>query len=569
MFGDDWTGAPTAPAGAAADPAPTGPVEDRRALYLRWRPRRFEDVVGQEHVTRTLRNAVMRGRLSHAYLLTGPRGTGKTSIARILYRAANCPNQRDGDPCNACHVCLAALDGRAMDLVEIDAASNRGIDDMRDLREKVAYRPSDGPYKLYIIDEAHELTGPAWDAFLKTLEEPPPHVLFVLATTDAHKVPATIVSRCQRFDLRRIPYEATREQLARVAEAEGLEVEPAVLERLARAARGGLRDALSLLDQLGAFAGGRVDMQVARAVLGLPAADTVRSLVEALSRRDASATMATLADVAEGQADPRQLVEELVAYLRGALLVRSGAGGALGTEFSPEERAWLAGQAPAWPVGTLLQLIQELAAALARTRDAQQFQTQVELALLGICLAGASAGAAPTEPMAEPSPAPGPPEPDADSRSSVAAPAAAPPSLPAPREEAAPAAVLPSAPPPPGAELQAVLDRWTDVVEQAATRRVGLRTALATARPKRVDDDTLVIQLARFHHKRAVMPENRSAIEAALLQAVGRQYRVRCVPEGEGESDASEPSLFDDPVIRYAAKTFGGEPRLLARDPPA
>src|SRR5919108_3954851 len=195
-------------------------AEAHRALYLRWRPKRFEDVVGQEHVTRTLRNAVKLDRLAHAYLFTGPRGTGKTSVARILYRAANCQNSIDGDPCNSCSLCLAALEGRSLDLIEIDAASNRGIDDIRDLRDKVAYRPGEGRYKLYIIDEAHELTPQAWDAFLKTLEEPPPHAIFVLATTEAHKVPPTIVSRCQRFDFRRIPFGATREQLARVAEAE-------------------------------------------------------------------------------------------------------------------------------------------------------------------------------------------------------------------------------------------------------------------------------------------------------------------------------------------------------------
>src|SRR5919197_4085576 len=250
--------------------APTVPAAPHRALYLRWRPQRFEDVVGQDHVTRTLRNAVKAGRPGHAYLFTGPRGTGKTSVARILYRAANCPHAEDGDPCNRCPLCLAALDGRALDLIEIDAASNRGIDDIRELRERIAYRPAEGRSKVYIIDEAHELTQAAWDALLKTLEEPPAHVIFVLATTEAHKVPATIVSRCQRFDFRRIPFDATRDQLARVAGAEGMDIEPVVLDRLALVARGGLRDALSLLDQLGAFTGARIDMVVARAVLSLP-----------------------------------------------------------------------------------------------------------------------------------------------------------------------------------------------------------------------------------------------------------------------------------------------------------
>src|SRR3982074_2573459 len=201
-------------------PPPAQPVvEDRRALYLRQRPRRFKGVVGQEHVTGTLTNAVKLGRPSHAYLFTGPRGTGKTSVARILYRAVNCEHAEDGDPDNTCPICRAALEGRALDLVEIDAASTGGIADIRDLREKVGYRPNEGRYRVYIIDEAHEMSNAAWDALLKTLEEPPPHALFVLATTEAHKVPQTIVSRCQRFDFRRIPFLETKEHLARVADA--------------------------------------------------------------------------------------------------------------------------------------------------------------------------------------------------------------------------------------------------------------------------------------------------------------------------------------------------------------
>jgi DNA polymerase III subunit gamma/tau len=370
--------------------------QPHRALYLRWRPLRFEDVVGQEHVTRTLRNASAAGKLAHAYLFTGPRGTGKTSVARILYRAANCENLADGDPDNTCPICLSALDGRALDLVEIDAASNRGIDDVRDLRDKVAFRPSIGKYRLYILDEAHEFTTPAWDAFLKTLEEPPPHAIFVLATTEAHKVPATIVSRCQRFDFRRIPFEAARDQLAKVARDEGLSVDAAVLERIARASRGGLRDALSLLDQLTAFTGAHVDMDVARAVLGLPAVETVHAVVEGLGRRDAAAVMAHVADVAEGGADLRQFVEELVTALRGVLLVRAGADARVAMEFGAEDVAWLQAQAPAWTVGALSELLQQLTNALARVRDAQQFQVQTELALLAAATVPDHAGLAPT-----------------------------------------------------------------------------------------------------------------------------------------------------------------------------
>src|SRR3982074_3582711 len=364
---------------------PPTPPADRRALYLRRRPKLFEEVVGQEHVTRTVKNAVRLGRPSHAYLFTGPRGTGKTSVARILYRAVNCDHLEDGDPCNACPLCDAALNNRALDLIEIDAASNRGIDDMRDLRDKVAYRPGEGRYKVYIVDEAHELTPQAWDAFLKTLEEPPPHAIFVLATTEAHKVPATIVSRCQRFDFRRIPFQATRELLARVATAEGVTIEPAVLERISLVARGGLRDAISLLDQLASFAGGDIDMTVARAALSLPSIEAVRGVIDGMTRRDPSTVMTVLSDATEGGADLRLFAEELVVHLRALLLLRSGADARLTDELPEDEVAWLRERAPAWSVGALMRLVQTLSESLARTRDAAQFQVQLEVALLTAC----------------------------------------------------------------------------------------------------------------------------------------------------------------------------------------
>src|SRR5437870_5960947 len=378
-------------------------AEPHRALYLRWRPKRFGDVVGQEHVTRTLRNAVKLGRPSHAYLFTGPRGTGKTSVARILYRAVNCENAQEGDPDNTCALCRAALEGRALDLIEIDAASTGGIADIRDLREKVAYRPNEGRYRLYIVDEAHEMSNAAWDALLKTLEEPPPHALFVLATTEAHKVPPTIVSRCQRFDFRRIPFEETRDQLARVAASEGLTIEPAVLERLALVARGGLRDALSLLDQLSAFAVGEIDMSVARAALSLPSIEAVRNAIDGMTRRDPSTVMAVLSDAAEGGADLRLFADELIVHLRALLLLRSGADARLTDELPEDEVAWLRERAAAWSVGALMRLLQTLSEALARTRDAQQFQVQTEVALLEACDVE---GGAPVRPVASPAPRP-------------------------------------------------------------------------------------------------------------------------------------------------------------------
>ena len=547
-------------------PPASSPSQPHRALYLRWRPRRFEDVVGQEHVTRTLRNAVKLGRPSHAYLFTGPRGTGKTSVARILYRAVNCEHAEQGDPCNTCPLCLAALGGRALDLIEIDAASTGGIADIRDLREKVGYRPNEGRYRVYIIDEAHEMSSAAWDALLKTLEEPPPHALFVLATTEAHKVPPTIVSRCQRFDFRRIPFQQTKDQLARVAQAEGMQIEPAVFERLALVARGGLRDALSLLDQLSAFAVGEIDMTVARAALSLPSIEAVRGVVDGMTRRDPGAVMAFIADAAEGGADLRLFAEELVVHLRALLLLRSGADARLSNELPEDEVAWLRERAAAWSAGTLMRLVQTLSEALARTRDAAQFQVQTEVALLTACdvetlLPAALEARPPSEVVSS----------GRDSTvpviADIAAPAAAVAEVPAPAaavaEVPAPAAAVAEvpAPAPPVVGDQALKARWPDVIEQVKRRNGLVGSILGSAEPLSLDDSSVLVVAfsTDFNRKTAEKATNRQLIETAFERVYGSAYRLRATaPAG---SDG--PGLLEDPVINYAARTFGGQPRRV------
>jgi len=231
-----------------------------QALYRKWRPQTFDEVIGQEHVTHTLKNALPSGRISHAYLFAGPRGTGKTSMGRLLAKAVNCLSTEDNKPCNQCRICQAINEGRMLDLIEIDAASNRGIDEVRGIREKVGFRPNEARYKVYILDEAHMLTEPAFNALLKTLEEPPPHVIFVLVTTEPDKIPSTIRSRCQRFDFRRIPLQDMINHLSYIAQEEGLIVEPAALELIARSATGSLRDAESLLDQLMSYSDGKITL---------------------------------------------------------------------------------------------------------------------------------------------------------------------------------------------------------------------------------------------------------------------------------------------------------------------
>jgi DNA polymerase-3 subunit gamma/tau len=475
---------------------------------------------------------------------------------------------------------------------------------------------------VYIVDEAHELTNAAWDAFLKTLEEPPPHAIFVLATTEAHKVPPTILSRCQRFDFRRIPFQPTRELLAQVAASEGIEVEPAVLERLALVARGGLRDALSLLDQLAAFASGRVDMAVARAALSLPSIEAVRGVIDGMTRHDPSAVMVLMSDAADGGADLRLFAEELVVHLRAVLLLRTGADARLTDELPEDEVAWLRERAAAWSVGALMRLIQTLSDALARTRDAQQFQVQTEVALLIACdvetvtaparppapnlamgessstvaSAGSSessptAAAASTDPSRSVAPSSttrsGPRESSTPTQPVTLAPTAATggPSLTSTTEGSselsastppvnrvaadAPPAAADSVSPATPVSADALRSRWPDVIEHVKNRNPILASLLGSAHPTAVEGEgggggggnLLVVAFGtEFNRKSAESRTNRQIIEAAFERVYGVAYRLRCMVRNGADG---EPSLLDDPVINYAARTFGGEPKRL------
>jgi len=293
-------------------------------LYRKWRPRTFDEVAGQEHVTATLKNALASNRVAHAYLFAGPRGTGKTTTGRLLGKALNCRNRSGGEPCNACESCEAFLSGRAIDLIELDAASNRGIDEIRSLRDKVAFAPGAGDYKVYLIDEVHMLTEAAFNALLKTLEEPPPHAVFILATTEPHKLPATIASRCQRFDFRRAPLAAMVKNLERICEGEGIRCEPQALELIARAATGSHRDAVNLLDQLATSYGSDLTLEHVRSGLGLIGDERAGRLARLAIAGDLAGGLTLIASVRDDGLDLRQFQRELVSELRDLLLVKTG-----------------------------------------------------------------------------------------------------------------------------------------------------------------------------------------------------------------------------------------------------
>jgi DNA polymerase-3 subunit gamma/tau len=350
-----------------------------QALYRKWRPQQWDEVVGQQHIVQTLTNAIRADRVGHAYLFAGPRGTGKTTIARLIAKAVNCLNDDPAKrPCNECDHCKAVNENRFLDLIEIDAASNTSVDDVRDLRDKINFAPSQGKYKIYIIDEVHMLSTAAFNALLKTLEEPPPHAIFVLATTEIHKIPATVLSRCQRHEFRRVPVDKIVGQLKRIAKEEKIKADEDALTLIARQSAGGMRDAISLLDQLSST-GDKIDLALTQTVLGTATSQTVLDLIASIRDHQPAPAMDAIHHALDAGADPRSLAHQIVDYLRGLMLIKLGNGDQI--EATKEVKTTMTEHAGAFSTHEVLRMMKIFNAAAVDTRGGWQPSLSLELAV--------------------------------------------------------------------------------------------------------------------------------------------------------------------------------------------
>jgi DNA polymerase-3 subunit gamma/tau len=533
------------------------------ALYNKWRPQKWDEVVGQQHIIQTLRNAVAGGRVMHAYLLAGPRGTGKTTVARLMAKAVNCldpdPAAR---PCNQCAHCLAVNAGRFLDMIEIDAASQTGVDDVRDLRDKINFSPNQGRYKIYIIDEVHMFSTAAFNALLKTLEEPPPHAIFILATTEMHKIPATVLSRCQRHEFRRVPVDEIVGQLKRIVESEKITAEPEALTLIARQSAGGLRDAISLLDQM-ASTGKEITLGLTQTILGTATSQTVIALISALLDRTPSTGMQAIHTALDAGTDPRLLARQVVDYLRALLLIQMG--NISQVDLAADIRKQAEKHAKAFIPEEVLRMIKSFNAAATDLRGGWQPSLPLELALAETMEMPAASPAAAMSPIKPPPPVkkPGPPEnkpvllyqeAHEPSRKKVEQPAEG---TPVPQKKAEKTEKDLVMQPESAISLGEVDKSWKQVYHEINKVDKLFAAVINSSKPLEVKNNILTIGFnGEINRKKADTPGHIELIQKAISTVLGVELSLRCVVSNVKQN--VPPNVKADGMVAAALKA-GGE----------
>jgi DNA polymerase III subunit gamma/tau len=506
-----------------------------QALYRKWRPQKWNEVIGQQHIVQTLRNAIVGDRVAHAYLFAGPRGTGKTTAARLLAKAVNCLDPDPANrPCNQCEYCKAVNENRFLDLIEIDAASQTGVEDVRDLRDKINFTPNQGKYKIYIIDEVHMFSNSAFNALLKTLEEPPPHAIFILATTEIHKILPTVLSRCQRHEFRRVPVDDIVKQLQSIVKNEKLTAEPEALTLIARQSAGGMRDAISLLDQL-ASTGQTISLDLAQAVLGTATSQTVLKLVGAVLDREPASGMDAIHAALDSGTDPRVLARQVVDYLRALLLIQMG--NASQVDLSAEVRAQAEKHARAFSAADILRMVKAFNAAAADQRGGWQPSLPLELALAEVLETEVSTPAASSQ--------------GKKTVAMVLPPASNETKSFKPTKEEHPATAESSI------TLAQVAKTWKQICAAVKSDSMNLNALLNSSHPMDVKNGVLVIGFtSEILRAKADTPEQIDIIRKAVTQIIGGELSIRCVVSNAKNSNRTDVKA--DGMVAAALK-HGGE----------